>query len=229
MRPMLPPSARPTPASGWTPHEIRHIGLSRQLRILQWGCGIAVGILLGLARASAAETSVPGAAPDADSAVQEPAPDPCAKWELNGYRLGMTKADALAVRSTKKPDAPIVQVVEKGKFSGTLWFDQKGLRAWSATYSTGGPAALRAALVDKLGAPTLEDPIGTVQQVGSSYWRYALTTWIDVSCDAAISLVKGTSSGAYSGMAVANVSLQRPSDAARGAEHAKEQASELLK
>jgi len=109
----------------------------------------------------------------------------CTKWTLDGYRLGMTRDEILAVRSVTLHVEGQAQVVEPGKLSGVLVLAPTGLAKWDVKYETKNGDALRAELTDRFGGP-FSDGDAPMPGDDATGLRRRATIWRDGTCDVAI-------------------------------------------
>lgn len=128
---------------------------------------------------------------------------PCAKWEIHGYRIGMTRAEVETVRATKPAGrllsaavrSELISEVRRINDSGreaTLYFGTDGQLV---SYVANMPLAtdregLVAALRARLGEPLQEDPYAKfiVANDASVQGTEQQTTWGDRACDSYIRL-----------------------------------------
>ncbi len=123
--------------------------------------------------------------------------DNCTSWEIYGYRIGMPKDEALAVRKTASTaDAIYRRARVKDKAKLRLWFSDKQLLRLRVNFKDGalslrGPEnnlAVVAALTDRLGPPLDEK-----YRVYDNAWLHTLfntqaidirfVTWESVECN----------------------------------------------
>lgn len=109
----------------------------------------------------------------------------CTKWTLDGYRLGMSQNEILAVRSATIQVEGQAQVVEPGKFSGVLVVEPIGLAKWEVVYTAKTADALRAELHDRFGDP-FSDGDGPMPGDDKTGQRRRTTVWRDGICDVAV-------------------------------------------
>ena len=116
------------------------------------------------------------------------APVDCSAWTLDGYRIGMTGEEMLAVRSVTLHVEGQAQVVVPGSFRGVLVLDkQSRLREWDVVYDARGADALRTEMLERLGAP-VSDVSGDIVEA-----RQRRMIWRSTACDAAILVYDTTS------------------------------------
>ena len=106
------------------------------------------------------------------------APDTgCARWKLNGYALGMTPSQAMAVRPVKAtmPDEGMVSVEVGHGVTGTLSFVGGRLAEYRARFDANATSAaeLRKQLTGKFGKATREVASGATTRL----------LWSDTGCD----------------------------------------------
>ncbi len=149
------------------------------------------------------------AAPAAEPAVPPISID-CPAWTLDGYRLGMTPADVLAVRSVTLHVRGQAQAVEPGRFRGVLVFDDgHALEKWDVAYENTKGDDLRAEMRRRYGEP-VSDVSGSVAEDDEGGLRQRRTLWLNKSCDAAIVVYEYSRSGNPPGASV-NAMLIRAS------------------
>ena len=109
------------------------------------------------------------------------APVDCSAWTLDGYSVGMTGEEMLAVRSVTLHVEGQAQVVVPGSFRGVLVLDKQGrLREWDVVYDAREAEALRIEMLQRFGAP-VSDVSGDIVE---AHERRMI--WRSVACDAAI-------------------------------------------
>lgn len=120
----------------------------------------------------------------------------CSDWVIHGYRIGMTIDEARTIRPIKRVrDGWTVK--EKGRFNGTLIFDEKGLQQYYAEFvsGVGGKGVVVARdLADRL-HQTLGAPDDIVVVKRQHWWSRNVTPthrrvpyWRDDRCDTLVSV-----------------------------------------
>ncbi len=159
------------------------------------------------------------AAPAAEPAVPPISID-CPAWTLDGYRLGMTPADVLAVRSVTLHVRGQAQAVEPGRFRGVLVFDDgNALEKWDVAYENAKGDDLRAEMRRRYGEP-VSDVSGSAAGDDASGLRQRRTLWLSKSCDAAILVYETSGTEGKSGATVM-ATLARASTLRHGLEEMK--------
>ena len=106
----------------------------------------------------------------------------CTKWTLDGYRLGMSRNEILAVRSVTVHVEGQAQVVVPGTLSGVLVLGPTGLAKWDVKYETKTGDALRAELTQRFAGPYLDTNDPNPGDEAASL-RRRTTAWRDGTCD----------------------------------------------
>jgi hypothetical protein len=115
----------------------------------------------------------------------------CAGWTLDGYRIGMGRDEAAAVRAATSQISGQLQVVEPGKFSGVLVFDDRDkLQKWDVKYDVTDGETLRTETWKRFGNPTSDDSGHPVYLPPIEDERE--TIWHNTTCGSAIVLIDHT-------------------------------------
>ena len=117
--------------------------------------------------------------------------DRCTGWEFNGYRLGMTRAKAEAVRRFYKEGEDSILVGDVNTFRSLLSFSE-GILVWiKSRYDGVEPDAFKQVLTEKIGKPFSDEKIGTIEHDEHTAWTTRRTFWVNAECDrAAVLTVK---------------------------------------
>jgi len=108
----------------------------------------------------------------------------CSEWTLDGYRLGMSGQELLAIRSVTLHVEGQAQVIEPGRFQGALVLDTLNrLQKWDVRYSAAAGDGLRAEMQKRFGRPS-SDVSGS--PTGSPEDSQRRTIWWSSACDTAI-------------------------------------------
>ena len=110
----------------------------------------------------------------------------CSQWTLDGYRLRMSGAEVLAVRSVTIHLEGQAEVDQPGKFHGAVVLDALNrLETWNVRYEHADPDGLRAEFKARFGEP-VSDLSGDVFEDGPDTLHERRTIWRSTTCDAAI-------------------------------------------
>ena len=119
----------------------------------------------------------------------------CRAWELDGYRIGMSRDEILDVRSVTIHKEGQAEVVQRGHFSGVLVLDPTiGLEKWQVHYEHREAEELRAELTSRLGKP-VSDETKTMFEDPTNAMRQRRTIWRSDACNAAIAVDETINTG----------------------------------
>jgi len=110
----------------------------------------------------------------------------CSVWALDGYRVGMTLRDILAVRPAVSYVDRQYQAIVRGKLHGVLLLGWSGdLEKWDVVYDDVTGDTLRAALEKRFGSPTSETVTHSSSDRATDIVERKVM-WTSIACDAAI-------------------------------------------
>ena len=140
-------------------------------------------------------------AASAETARSSPSPavagDPCPKLSLYGYRFGMGRSEALAVREVKPTAQDQFQFVAKPGITGTATFDQFGVLAGLKVDAL--PEAVSTLEADL--RATLGQPSERLISTGSptEHRDYKMLSWVNSPCGTVVHLIVNRNDGRVEG------------------------------